>query len=87
MRGFIVIDLEGDRWSVMSYRTDILRRAAPVLPSAPVISAPVTGLWLAATFSFGDWRCIRWEGTSWSLFRNRGEGSTDRSEAEGRRAR
>lgn len=68
---FIIADLEGPPWSVMSYLTDISRRVSPIPPSAPNLPAPVTGVWLAATFSFGDWRGIRWDGTRWAVFRDR----------------
>jgi len=71
---FIVADVEGTPWGVMSYLTDISGRACAMPPNAPSLPAPVTGVWLASTYFFGDCRGVRWDGIQWSPFRSRGAG-------------
>lgn len=74
---FVPVDVRGAPWSVLSYLTDISRRAAPVPPSAPVLPHPVTGVWLASTYHFGRPRGVRWDGSRWEPFRSRGNGIDD----------
>jgi hypothetical protein len=69
---FIPVDLKGAPWGVASYLNDISRRGLVLPPGAPVLPAPVTGVWLASTMSFGESAGVRWDGAQWSSFRTRG---------------
>jgi hypothetical protein len=75
---FVIADVAGAPWSVMSYLTDIAGRGVPLPPNPPELPEPLTGVWLASTFTFGaDPRGVRWDGTRWSSFQSRGAAIDD----------
>ena len=74
---FILADVDGAPWAVMSYLTDISGWACAMPPTAPTLPPPVTGVWLASTYFFGDCRGVHWDGARWSPFRSRGAGIDD----------
>lgn len=75
---FIIADLVGAPWGVMSYLTDIAGRGVPLPSAPPELPEPLTGVWLVSTFAFrDDARGVRWDGTRWSSFRRSGGGIDD----------
>ena len=71
---FIGVTLDGAPWAVVSYLTKFSRTEASLPPDTPALPQPVTGVWVAATLSFGEALGVRYEDGAWSWFRSRGDG-------------
>jgi hypothetical protein len=68
---FVIVTFGGAPWSVESYLTGDLKQ----LPSqAPNLPPPITGAWVVWALGQKDQEGLRWDGSSWRLFRARGMG-------------
>jgi hypothetical protein len=77
---FAPVTVDGAPWSVVSYLTDISSKIFRVPSAPPELPAPVTGVWVVSTMSFGESIGVRWNGATWEAFKSRGPGIDDEIE-------